>query len=57
MADRLAALELEGKKTATFWATVEGLKDVEVGKQSVVLSGDGRPLVVIETVERRGKIS
>jgi uncharacterized protein YhfF len=51
MADRLAALVLEGKKTATCWATVEGLKGVEVGKQWVVLSGDGRPLVVIETVE------
>ncbi len=50
LADDLAALVLAGKKTATCWAAVEGPK-TEVGKQWVVRSGDGRPLVVIETVE------
>ena len=50
LADELAALVLEGKKTATCWAAVEGQK-TEVGKRWTVLSGDGKPLAIIETVE------
>jgi uncharacterized protein YhfF len=49
-ADELAALVLSGTKTATCWAAVEGRK-TEVGKQMVMLAGDGRPLAVIETIE------
>ena len=50
LADRLAALVLAGKKTATCWAASDGLL-TEVGKRMVVLSGSGRPLAVVETVE------
>ena len=50
MADKLAALVLAGIKTATCWAAVEGPK-TEVGKLMVALSGDGRPLAVVETIE------
>ncbi len=50
LADELANLVLAGVKTATCWAAVEGLK-TEVGKQMIVLNGDGRPVAVIETVE------
>ena len=50
LADEFAALVLAGKRTATCWAASEGLL-TEVGKRTVVLSGSGRPLAVIETVE------
>ena len=50
LADELAALVLAGKKTATCWAASEGLL-TDVGKRMVVLSGSGRPLAVVETVE------
>ncbi len=50
LADELAALVLAGKKTATCWAASDGLL-TEVGKRMVVLSGSGRPLAVVETVE------
>ena len=50
LADELAELVLAGKKRATCWAAGEGPK-TEVGKQWVVLSGFGRPVAVIETVE------
>ena len=50
LADELAALVLAGKKTATCWAASDGLL-TEIGKRTVVLSGSGRPLAVIETVE------
>jgi uncharacterized protein YhfF len=50
LADELAALVLEGTKTATCWAAVEGQK-TEVGKRWTVLSGDSKPLAIIETVE------
>lgn len=50
LADKLAALVLAGKKTATCWAASQGLL-TEVGKRMVVLSGSGRPLAVVETVE------
>ena len=50
LADELAALVLAGKKTATCWAASDGPL-TEVGKRMVVLSGSGRPLAVVETVE------
>ena len=50
LADELASLVLVGTKTATCWAAVGGLK-TEVGKRWIVLSGDGSPLVIIQTVE------
>jgi uncharacterized protein YhfF len=50
LADELAALVLAGKKTATCWAASDGVL-TEVGKRMVVLSGSGRPLAVVETVE------
>jgi uncharacterized protein YhfF len=51
LADKLLALVLDGRKTATCWAASEGLKGTEVGKLMVVLDGTGRPRAVIETVE------
>ena len=50
LADELAELVLAGMKRATCWAAGEGPK-TEIGKQWVVLSGAGRPVAVIETVE------
>jgi hypothetical protein len=50
LADELAGLVLEGKKTATCWAASDGLL-TEVGKRMVMLDGSGRPRAVIETVE------
>jgi uncharacterized protein YhfF len=50
LADELAGLVLEGKKTATCWAASDGLP-TEIGKRMVMLDGRGRPLAVIETVE------
>jgi uncharacterized protein YhfF len=50
LADELAALVLAGTETATCSATSYGAS-THVGKQMVVLSGSGRPLAVIETVE------
>jgi uncharacterized protein YhfF len=50
LADELAALVLAGKKTATCWAASDGML-TEVGKRMVMLSGSGRPLAVLETVE------
>jgi uncharacterized protein YhfF len=50
LADELAELVLEGRKTATCWAASEGLP-TELGKRMVVLDGAGRPRAVIETVE------
>lgn len=50
LADELAALVLAGIKTATCWAASDGAL-TRVGKRMVVVSGSGRPLAVIETVE------
>jgi uncharacterized protein YhfF len=50
LADELAALVLAGKKTATCWAASDGML-TEIGKRMVVVSGSGRPLAVVETVE------
>jgi hypothetical protein len=49
LADELAALVLAGTKTATCSAVSDGAS-TEVGKR-MVLSGSGKPLAVIETVE------
>lgn len=51
LADQLLALVLEGKKTATSWAAVEGPKGVEVGTRWIVNDGVGKPRAVIETIE------
>jgi uncharacterized protein YhfF len=51
LADKLLALVLDGRKTATCWAAIEGLKGTEVAKPMVVLDGAGRPRAVVETVE------
>jgi uncharacterized protein YhfF len=50
MADRLAALVVDGEKRATCWSIKDG-QQTEVGKQMVVLDGGGHPRAVIETVE------
>jgi uncharacterized protein YhfF len=50
LADELAALVLEGRKTATCWAASDGAT-TEVGKRMVMLDGAGKPLAVLETVE------
>lgn len=49
LADRLAALVVAGVKTATCSAAVHGF-EAEIGEQQVVLSGEGRPVAVIETL-------
>ena len=51
LADELLELVLMGKKTATCWPASEGDKGVEVGKRWIVKDDQGRPRVVIETVE------
>ena len=50
MADELGALVVAGTKTATCWSVSQG-QQTEVGKQMVMLDGDGRPWAIIETVE------
>jgi len=50
LADELAALVLAGTKTATCWAASDE-PHTEVGKRMIMLSGSGRPLAIIETVE------
>ena len=52
MADDLGALVVAGTKTATCWAAVQG-ELTQVGKQMVMLDGQGRPWAIIETVELR----
>ncbi len=55
LADELAALVLAGIKTATcsaLWAyEAEGEALPQPGQLSIILSGDGRPLAVVETVQ------
>ena len=51
LADELVALVLEGKKRATCWAVVEGMKGAEIGEQMVVRDGAGRPRAVVQTLE------
>ncbi|HLY00326.1 MAG TPA: ASCH domain-containing protein [Roseiarcus sp.] len=43
-------LVLIGKKTAV-WAAAEGDKGIVVGKRWIVKDGQGRPSVILETVE------
>jgi uncharacterized protein YhfF len=50
LADELAQLVLDGKKTATCWAASDGLP-TKIGKRMVVLDGRGRPRAVVRTVE------
>jgi uncharacterized protein YhfF len=50
LADELAALVLDGRKTATCWAASEPTF-TEVGKHVVMLDGAGRPCAVLETTE------
>lgn len=50
MADRLLGFVLAGSKRATCWSVADG-QQTHVGKQMVVLDGQGRPRAVIETVE------
>ena len=50
-ADALLALVIEGKKTATCWAALQGLKGSEFGARYVVLDGAARPRAVIESTE------
>lgn len=49
MADRLAALVVAGVKTATCSAGIHGF-DASLGERQVVLSGQGHPVAVIETI-------
>lgn len=51
LADELLALVLEGKKCATCWAVIEGLKGADVGKCMVACDGAGRPRAVLQTLE------
>ena len=51
LADELVTLVLEGKKRATCWAVVEGMKGAEIGVQMVVRDGAGRPRAVLQTLE------
>jgi uncharacterized protein YhfF len=50
LAEELAQLVLDGRKTATCWAASQGLLTTP-GKRMVMLDGAGRPRAVIETVE------
>lgn len=50
LADELAALVLNGRKCATCWAAADGML-TEIGKQTIMLDGAGRPRAVVKTVE------
>jgi uncharacterized protein YhfF len=50
LAEWLATLVLDGRKTATSWAASDGML-TEVGKVMVMLDGAGTPRAVIETME------
>jgi uncharacterized protein YhfF len=50
LAEALARLVLDGKKTATCWWVKDDIT-THVGERSVMLDGAGRPCAVIETVE------
>jgi uncharacterized protein YhfF len=50
LAEWLAGLVLDGRKTATSWAASDRTF-TEVGKHMVMLDGAGKPRAVIETVE------
>ncbi len=50
LAEELARLVVEGKKTATCWAASEGQK-TRIGQRWVLLDVSRRPRAVLETVE------
>ncbi len=50
MADRLLQFVLSGTKRATCWSVAEG-QQTEIGKQMVILDGNGQPRAIVETVE------
>jgi uncharacterized protein YhfF len=50
MANELGALVVSGAKTATCWAATQG-QLTEVGRQMVVLDGEGRGMAIVETIE------
>jgi uncharacterized protein YhfF len=50
LAEELAELVLDGKKTASCWPVSEG-QSTYVGKKMVMLDGSGVPAAVLETVE------
>lgn len=50
MADRLLAFVFAGSKRATCWSARDG-QQTEIGKQMVVLDGNGKPRAIIETVD------
>jgi uncharacterized protein YhfF len=49
--DEMLELVLAGKKTANCWAAIEGDKGAGVGKRWIAKDGEGRPRVILETVE------
>lgn len=52
MADELLNLVIEGKKTATSWATVHGVLNGEkVGGKMIIKDSKDKPRIVIETTE------
>jgi uncharacterized protein YhfF len=51
LADKLLALVLAGRKTATCWSASEGDKGVQVGKRWIVKDGRDKPRAILETVE------
>jgi uncharacterized protein YhfF len=51
LADKLLALVLEGKKTATCWAAAEGLKGAEIGKAWGAKDSGSVVRCVLETTE------
>jgi len=51
LANRLLELVLSGTKRATCWAESQGLLSAEVGKQMVVVDGQGVPKAVLKTIE------
>ncbi len=53
LADELLELILLGRKRATCWSAVAGLKGTVIGGRWVVEDGKGRPRAVLETVDLR----
>ena len=51
LADEMIELVRIGKKTATCWAASEGDKGAAIGKRWIAKDGQGRPSVVLETLE------
>lgn len=51
MADSLLDLVLDGRKTATSWAAVNGSCNTEVGRKQIIKDSKGTPRVIIEITE------